>query len=78
MILIYWAKTSWKQDTLLECSKEFRLEVKERIAKYVFILAQNAGQNHNLMVANKLFDNMAQSKYLGTTAVSKKLDSQKN
>jgi hypothetical protein len=34
---------------------------------------QNAGQNHNVKIANRSFENMAQYKYLGTTAASQNL-----
>jgi hypothetical protein len=32
---------------------------------------QNSGQNHNLMIADKPFENAANSKYLGTTLLSR-------
>jgi hypothetical protein len=36
-------------------------------------LHQNAGQNHDIKIANRSFENMAQFKYLGTTVKKKKI-----
>jgi hypothetical protein len=36
---------------------------------------QNAGQNHDIKIANRSFDNVAQFKYLGTTVKKSKPDS---
>jgi hypothetical protein len=56
-------------ETLIDVSKEVGLEK----TKYVLTSRrQNAGQNHNIKVANRSFENVAQFKYLGTT-VSKQI-----
>jgi hypothetical protein len=35
---------------------------------------QNAGQNLNIKISNRCFENVAQFRYLGTTIKNKKLD----
>jgi hypothetical protein len=48
-------------------SKEVDLEVKAEKAKCMSMPHQNSGQNHNIKIANRSVENVAQFKYLGTT-----------
>jgi hypothetical protein len=34
---------------------------------------QNAGENHNIKIASRTFENVAQFKYLGTTVIHRNL-----
>jgi hypothetical protein len=57
-------------ETLLDASKEVGLEIYIEKAKYEYMLLcghQNAGQNQDITVANRMFENASQIKYLGTT-----------
>jgi hypothetical protein len=46
-------------ETLLEASKKVGLEVNTEKAKYMVTSChQNVGQYHNLLIANKSFENM--------------------
>jgi hypothetical protein len=62
MKLINWTKTNTIKETieaLLEASREVGLEVNTEKIKYMVMSRyQNAGQNYDLMIANKSFENM--------------------
>jgi hypothetical protein len=54
--------------TLINTSKEFGLEVNTEKNKYMFLSHhQNAGQNYDIKIATRCFQNVAKFRYLGTT-----------
>jgi competence transcription factor ComK len=55
-------------ETLIDASKKAGLEVNAKKTKYIFpSLHQNAGQNQDINIANRSFENVAQFRYLATT-----------
>jgi hypothetical protein len=57
--------------TLIDASKEVGLEVNVEKTKYMLVSRdQNAGQNREIKIGNRPFENVSQFKYLGTTVTN--------
>jgi hypothetical protein len=58
-------------EALTGASKEVGLEVNAEKIKYMLLSRhQNAGQNHDIKIGDRSFENAAQFKYLGTTVTN--------
>jgi hypothetical protein len=54
--------------TLIDATKDVGLEINTEKTKYMLLYRnQNAGQNHDIKIGNRCFENVAQFRYLGTT-----------
>jgi hypothetical protein len=61
-------------DTSIDTSKEVGLEVKIEKNMYTLLSChQNAGQTHDIKIANRCFENVAQLKYLGMAVMNQNL-----
>jgi hypothetical protein len=61
-------------ETLIDTSKEVRLEVNAKKNKYTLLSRhQNTAQNHELEIANRCFENVGQFKYFGTTITNQNM-----
>jgi hypothetical protein len=61
-------------ETLIYAGKEVGLEVNPETTIYMLLSRhQNAGQNHDLKIANRSFENVVQLKCLGTTITDQNL-----
>jgi hypothetical protein len=58
-------------ETLTDASKEVGLEVNIEKTKYMLVSHdQNAGQNQDIKIGNRSFENVSQFEYLGTTVTN--------
>jgi hypothetical protein len=61
-------------ENLIDASKEVGLEINVVKTKYMLLSRQqNVGQNRDIKIANRSFENVSQFKYLGTTVTNKNL-----
>jgi hypothetical protein len=61
-------------ETSIDASKEVGLEINVEKTKYMLLSHhQNVGQNRDINIANRLFENLSQFKYLGMTVSNKNL-----
>jgi hypothetical protein len=62
------------KESLIGGIKEVGAEVNTEKAKYMLMSRhQNAGQNRNIMIVNRCFENVARFRYLGTTVINRNL-----
>jgi hypothetical protein len=61
-------------ETLIDASKEVGLEVNVEKTKYMLVSRdQNAGQNWDIKIGNRSFENVSQFRYLGMTVTNQNL-----
>jgi hypothetical protein len=63
-----------KTETLIDASKEIGLEINTEKTNYILLSHhENAGQNPDIEIANRSFENVSQFRYLGTTVTNQNL-----
>jgi hypothetical protein len=61
-------------ESLIDASKDIGLEINVEKTKYMLLSCyQNVGQNRDIKIANRSFENVSQFKYLGMTVTNKNL-----
>jgi hypothetical protein len=61
-------------ETLIDASKEVGLEINVEKTKHMSLSRhQNVGQNRDIKIANRSFENVSQFRYLGTTVTNQNL-----
>jgi hypothetical protein len=60
-------------ETLIDASKKVGLEINIEKTKYMLSHHQNVGQNQDIKIANRSFENVSWFKYLGTTVTNQNL-----
>jgi hypothetical protein len=66
-------------ETLIDSNKEIGLEINVDKTKYMLLSChQNVGQNGEIKIANRSFENVSRFKYLGTTVTNQNFNSRVN
>jgi hypothetical protein len=74
--VVYSIIRQYDAETLIDASREVRLEVNAEITKYLLLSCHhNGGQNHNIKIANRSFENVAKFTHFGYDSNISEFDS---